>query len=88
MKARRRTNRFRLALEIFLVVAFILALSVGALLAQARSGWSTFDAAPVGEVPAEIEATPIPSVQAALMSAEMAALTPPFFMVDLPLVQR
>jgi len=88
MNARGHTSPFRLVLEIFLVLAFVLILTTGAILAQARTDLSTPDPAPVGYDGAEIQASTDASIQAALMAAEMAALTPPFYMVDLPLVQR
>jgi hypothetical protein len=83
----RHAFSFRLALEITLVLAFFLILT-GGFFAQARSGLGSSNPTPSGSAAAEIQATPGASIQAALMAAEMAALTPPFFMVTLPIVQR
>jgi hypothetical protein len=80
----RRTHPLRLILEISLVLALILILTAGGFWAQARSG----NPAPAGSAAAEVLATPIPSVQAGLMAAEMAALTPPQYIVTMPIVQR
>jgi hypothetical protein len=84
----RHTHAFRLALEIFLVLAFILILTAGGFFAQARSSMSSADPTPPGNVPSAIQATPGATIQAALLAAEMAALTPPLYTVNLPDIQR
>ena len=83
-----RTGPFRLALEIFLLLAFILILTAGVFLAQARSGLASPNPAPPGNAAAEVQAPLDANTNAALMAAEMAALTPPFFMTTLPIIQR
>jgi hypothetical protein len=82
----RRIGPTRLALEIVLVLAFLLTLTAGGLIVQARSGMSTSNLTPSGAPAAEIQVDA--NTAAALMSAEMAALTPPFYMTSIPLVQR
>ena len=82
----RHTHPLRLALEITLLLAFILILT-GGFLAQARSGLDSSKPAPPGNVAAEIQAFDA-NAQAALMAAEMAALTPPIYFIVLPIVQR
>ena len=84
----RHTGRFRLALEIFLVLAFFLILTAGGYFAQARSGLGSPNPAPLGEVAADVLAPMDANTNAALMAAEMAALTPPFYLTTLPFVQR
>ena len=88
MNAGRRSSPFRLALEIILVLAFILIMTAGGFFAQARTGLESSNPAPPGDAAAEVQATPIPSVQGALMAVEMAALTPPQFLINVPIVQR
>ncbi len=87
MNATRRSSPFRLALDIFLVLALILILTAGGFFVQARSGPESSNPAPPGSAAAEIQAIS-PNTQAALMAAEMAALTPPFYMVNLPIVEH
>ena len=84
----RRIGTFRLALEICLVLAFILILTAGGFLTQASSGLSSSNPAPPGSAAADVQATPDASTQAALMAAEMAALTPPLYLITLPVVLR
>ena len=84
----RRMHPFRLALEITLVLALILILTAGSFWAQARSSTGSANPAPAGSSAAEVQATPIPAVQAALMAAEMAALTPPQYIVSMPVIHR
>ena len=79
----RRMHPFRLALEITLVLALILILTAGSFWAQARSS-----AGSANPAAAEVQATPIRAVQAALMAAEMAALTPPQYIVSMPVIHR
>jgi hypothetical protein len=89
MNPGRNTRSIRLILEILLVLAFILIRVAGRSPAQANPGLETSSHAPADNIAAaEILADIDPDTQAALMAAEMAALTPPFYMVDLPFVSR
>ncbi len=82
----RRTHPLRLALEITLLLTFILILT-GGFLAQARSALGSSNPAPPPNVAAEVQAFDA-NAQAALMASEMAALTPPIYFINLPIVQR
>lgn len=89
MNTKRRSSSLRLALEIVLVLILILIRAADRNSAQASPVQDISYHAPAENIAAaDILADIDPNTQAALMAVEMAALTPPYYTVDLPIVSR
>ena len=89
MNTKRRSSLIRLALEIVLVLVLILIRAADRNTAQASPVPEISYHAPAENiVAADLRMDIDPNTQAALMAAEMAALTPPYYAVDLPIIAR
>ena len=86
MKAR-RSGLFRLALECFLVLIFLFTLTAGGYFAQVWSAAGSANPVPNANHSAGVLATPDLNTRAAVIAAENAALTPPLYSLNLPIIQ-
>ena len=89
MNTKQRSSLIRLALEIVLVLVLILIRAADRNTAQASPVQDISYHAPAENIAAADLLVDIdPNTQAALMAVEMAALTPPYYAIDLPIVTR